>query len=81
MLKLEHMIRITTPKNLKILVLQMVMKHYSRPVDYGIYRLDGRSSKFDNSVSIYITKLEKMMKWQVNAYYFDPKDDISCISF
>lgn len=50
------------------------MKHYTRAVDCLTYRLAGRSSKYYDMVSRYISRLEKKVKSLIKSQLFDLKE-------
>lgn len=79
-LELEQKVRDGMVTKQKLLVLQTV-KNPTRAVDYRTYRLANRSAKYDDTVSSRISKLVKKVKSQMEAQFFNPKENISIIGF
>lgn len=62
-------------------VFQTIKMHYTAAVDFRTYRLARHSHHFDDTVSSYVTKLVNMVRLQMKAQFFDPKDPNSNIEF
>lgn len=63
------------------IVFQTFNKHYIVEVEYRTYRHANRFPRHPDSLSSYVPKLIKRVKWQMKAYFFDQKDPISIIGF
>lgn len=62
--------------SLKFLEDQSFRLRYVGAVDYRMYRLNGCSPWYDDSLSHYIQKLVVKLRLQIKSYRFDPADSI-----
>lgn len=60
-------------RNLKLLLPQTVMKHYTLLVDIRAYRLAYRSLQYNDTVSSYIAELVEKIKSELKAHFFYPE--------
>lgn len=75
---LQPQLSVTEPV---LLILKKVKRHYFQAVDYRTWQLAISSTRYDNTVSSYITKMMKKVKLQLKAHLASPSDSILIIGF
>lgn len=56
-------------------------KIYATALDYRADGFANKSTKYDETVSIYIAKTVKKFKSQIRANFFDPKEPMPIVGF
>lgn len=68
-------------KHKRQVMLRPVQTLFRWALDYHIYRLEARSTKYSRDVSCTIVKLVKYLNVQMKSFHFDPADPITILTF